>query len=137
MFQIRLAFILSTSIIFSALLMLQSSSFVSASTNEGAPQDQLVQVDSTKNIYPVSVQPFGGIAPGDSGSYTVRITNSGSKMETVTIQHTLSGEIFRDNGKTGTSLGMAADPSDNYQLHGISVDYNRTKSGNGTEPIIH
>ena len=67
---------------------------------------------------------ISNIAPGDSKIGTLVITNTTkneSQSENVTIQNILSGDIFRDNGKTGTSLGEAIGP-DGLE-HGISIDY--------------
>lgn len=63
------------------------------------------------------------IVPGDSSQGLLQIKNTGSQTETILIQNTITGDIFRDNGKTGTSLGTAVNPSDGNHRDGISVDY--------------
>ncbi|WAH36765.1 hypothetical protein [Alicyclobacillus dauci] len=86
--------------------------------------DQVVGISLSQGKVVANATYISNIIPGNTESDTLEITNTGSRSEYITIQHTLIGNIFKDNGKYGTLLGTDTD-NDGVQ-HGISIDYEAT-----------
>lgn len=93
----------------------------------GIDPNQQVGISLSQAKVFANAQYIGNIAPGDSETDKLVITNTGSQSELLLIRHTLTGDIFLDNGKIGTQLGTGTNPEDG-QIHGISMDYG-TKYG--------
>lgn len=107
-------------LVVSELLALSTAS---ATTSNFTP-NQAVGISLSQEKLFVKAKYISNIIPGVSESDTLVITNTGSQPEDLIIKNILSGDIFLDNGKTGTKLGEAVGPDG--RLQGISMDYKAT-----------